>query len=56
MVALHCCEDLIGVAFEIMGVPWNEDLWSNKEDLGVEESEVRVVAIVAILVELFDEN
>lgn len=46
-----CEEDLMGVTREVtIGLPWKDDLWSKKEDLGLEESEeVRVVAMAAIL-------
>lgn len=46
-----CEEELMGVTREVMiGLPWKDDLWSKKEDLGLEESEeVRVVAMAAII-------
>lgn len=46
-----CEEDLMGVTREVMiGLPWKDDLWSKKEELGLEESEeVRVVAMAAIM-------
>lgn len=52
MTERFCGEDLMGVrVFEVvMGVPWkNDDLFSKKEGLGLEErDEVRVVDMVAI--------
>lgn len=41
-------EDLMGVKREAKGVPWKDDLWSKKDGLGVEDSEVRAVAMAAI--------
>lgn len=41
-------EDLMGVKREAIGVPWKDDLWSKKDGLGLEDSEVRVVVMAAI--------
>lgn len=51
-----CEEDLMGVTREVMiGLPWKDDLWSKKEDLGPEESEeVRVVDMAAIMLICLD--
>lgn len=43
-----CEEDLMGVTREVLiGLPWKDDLWSKKEDLGLEESE-EVKGVVAM--------
>lgn len=46
----------MGVTREVMiGLPWKDDLWSKKEDLGLEESEeVRVVDMAAIMLICLD--
>ncbi|MBA0723480.1 hypothetical protein Golax_004057 [Gossypium laxum] len=44
-----CEEDLMGVKREGIGVPLKDDLlWSRKDGLGLEDSEVRAVAMAAI--------
>ena len=43
-----CEEDLMRLKREAIGVPQKDDLWSKKHGLGLEDSEVRVVAMAAI--------
>lgn len=49
MEMVEFCEaDLIGVKRDGIGAPWKDDLWSKKDGLGLEDSEVRAVAMAAI--------